>query len=152
MMCYICKNKSWPRLFYQSNIGRTELLMYRTTKAVYLILLKTLYCKNDPHLLKPLCTAHFKTPGCHKEAPPPSLSLLLRSAFSDAVLSAHAARERLAFTNWVKSPSLSYRLRYRLSLLLLVILSAGWISITMPGVIVVLALESWGEWKSLDLW
>lgn len=45
----------------------------------------------------------------------------------------------------------SYRLRYRLSLLLLVILSAGWISITMPGVIVVLALESWGEWKSLDL-
>lgn len=71
MMCYICKNKSWPWLFYQSNIGRTELLMYRTTKAVYLILLKTLYCKNDPHLLKPLCTAHFKTPGCHKEAPPP---------------------------------------------------------------------------------
>lgn len=84
--------------------------------------------QNDSCLLKSICTPHFKTHGLCK-LPSLPLALVLRSAFSDTTLSVHAAQERLAFykLSQVSQPVLpsSYRLRYRLSLLLLVILSAG---------------------------
>lgn len=112
--------------------------------------------QNDSRLPKYIRTPHFKTLGLRKKKPPPPPSVLApRSSFSDAILRAHAAPRAARFykLSQVSLPGLpsSYRLRYRLSLLLLVILSAGWISITMPGVIVVLALESWGYWKSFNL-
>lgn len=153
-LCYIWKNNLWPRLFYKSNSGRIEFLMYLTTKALMTCNWQNPPTQNDSCLFESILHSSFQNTRASEKGA--RSALLWRSAFPDTTLSAHAARERLTFTNWVKSPQLvlpsSYWLRYRLSLLLLFIPSAGWISITMPGVIVVLALESWGCRKNLNLW
>lgn len=142
-------------MFYQSNIGRTELLMYRTTKALFTLYCSKPYTAKMIHIsLNPFALLILKLLGVIKKPPPLPFSSAAISFLRRCPQRPCSPRAPCFYKlSQVSQPLLpsSYRLRYRLSLLLLVILSAGWISITMPGVIVVLALESWGEWKSLDL-
>lgn len=121
--------------------------MYWTTKAPMTCSWQRPPKRNNSHLFKSICVRNFTTARLlEKEA---------HSALKWHQLSQRPCSQRAAHfykLSQVSQPVLpsSYRLRYRLSMLLLFILSAVWISITMPGVIVVLASESWGHRESLN--
>lgn len=95
-----------PARFKEAKSGRTKRLLYKTT-----VVLLTFNCRRKKKGFESFWIhLHQLVLKLHEDPPPTACSpypaLLLRSAHSDSILGAPGAREGLALTNWVKSPSL----------------------------------------------